>query len=120
MNKQTEERVAQMSFASIYPLYLQKVQRKGRSKGELDKVLCWLTGHSPESLELCYSDVLLTLEAFFAESPKLNPKMYLLTGSICGYRLQELGEGLMRRVRCMDKLVDDLAKGRSLERILPA
>lgn len=109
-----------MSFASIYPLYLQKIERKGRSKSELDSVLCWLTGYNLESLAQCCANELLTLEDFFAESPQLNPQMYLLTGSVCGHRLQDLGEGLMRWVRCMDKLVDDLAKGRKLERILPA
>lgn len=120
MNKSSEERIAQMCFATIYPLYLQKVQRKGRTKDELDSVLCWLTGHTLDSLELCCADTSLTLADFFAQSPGLNSKMLLIKGSICGYRLQELGVGLLRQVRCMDKLVDDLAKGRILERILPA
>lgn len=110
MNIQQEERVARMTWATIYPLYLQKVARKGHSQEELDEVLCWLTGHAPDSLRQCVADEAMTLSDFFASCPQLNPEMYLIGGSICGHRLQDLGDGLMRRVRCMDKLVDNLAK----------
>jgi hypothetical protein len=110
-------RVYKMSFASIYPLYIQKVQRKGRTKAELDEVIRWLTGYSQKQLESqIKKDV--DLERFFDEATKLNPNRQLITGLICGIRVEEIKEPLMQLIRYMDKLVDELAKGRKMEKIL--
>ena len=102
-----------MPFAKVYPLYVQKVERKGRTKKELDEVLCWLTGYTPKSLKeqiKAKSD----LETFFDQAPKLNPNARKITGTICGVRIEEIEDPLMRKLRTMDKLVDELAKGRPL------
>lgn len=111
------ERVYNMAFSSVYPLLLAKVERKGRSKAELDEVIFWLTGYDGDGLEgqlaknASYRD-------FFAEAPALNPKARLITGLICGYRVEEITDALMQKVRWLDKLVDELAKGRKMEKIL--
>lgn len=111
------ERVYRMAFSSVYPLLLQKVERKGRSKAELDEVICWLTGYDGKGLaeqlarNASYRD-------FFAAAPALNPKARLITGLICGYRVEEIEDELMQQVRWLDKLVDELAKGRRMEKIL--
>ncbi|HWQ03010.1 MAG TPA: DUF2200 domain-containing protein [Candidatus Nitrosotenuis sp.] len=105
-----------MSFASIYPLYVQKVERKGRTRKELDTVLTWLTGYSKPELQKIIKKG-ISLEQFFAGS-KLNPNASLITGTICGYRVEDITDPLMQKIRYMDKLVDELAKGRPLEKIL--
>lgn len=114
--KTNNTRVYKMSFAGVYPLYVQKVERKGRTKEELDTVLCWLTGYTEKTLQK-QIDKKVDLETFFAEA-KLNPNASKITGVICGYRIEDIEEPLMKKIRYMDKLVDELAKGRKMEKIL--
>lgn len=104
-------------FSSVYPLYVQKVEKKGRSKEELDKVIFWLTGYNKQSLQK-QIDKKSDLETFFAEAPKMNSNASKITGVICGYRIEDIKEPLMQKIRYMDKLVDELAKGRAMEKIL--
>lgn len=112
----TIDRLRAMTFASIYPLYVKKVERKGRIKAEVDEVLCWLTGYSRAELEqLANSDA--TLEQFF-ESATMNQNADKITGVICGYRVEEIADPLHKKVRQMDKLVDELARGKAMEKIL--
>ena len=111
------DRVFKMSFASVYPLYVRKAEKKGRKKDEVDRVICWLTGYSPKTLAEQVergSD----LETFFREAPALHPNAPKITGVICGVRIEEIEDPLMRNIRYMDKLVDELAKGRPMEKIL--
>lgn len=110
-------KVFSMAFARIYPLYITKVERKGRTKEEVDEVIRWLTGYSQKQLELQIEKE-NTLETFFAEAPKMNPARSLITGVICGVRLEEIENPLMREIRYLDKLIDELAKGRPMEKIL--
>ncbi len=110
-------RIAKMSFASVYPLYVQKVERKGRTKKELDEVLRWLTGYTQKQLE-SHIEKSTDFETLFAKASKLNPMREMITGMICGVRIEEIKNPLMRELRYMDKLVDELAKGRSMEKIL--
>lgn len=112
-----KHRVFRISFASVYPLYVQKAEKKGRSKSEVDEVICWLTGYSPNRLAKQInrrSD----LETFFREAPALHSNASKITGVICGVRIEEIEDPLMRNIRYMDKLVDELAKGRPMEKIL--
>ena len=105
-----------MAFSRVYPLYITKVEKKGRTKAELDAVICWLTGFSPEELqEQINTDA--TFTEFF-ERARLNPNAGLITGVICGMRVEEIEDPLMQKIRYMDKLVDELAKGRAIEKIL--
>ena len=105
-----------MSFTSVYPMYVNKVEKKGRTKKELQQVIEWLTGFSPDKQqELIKKDV--SFETFF-EKAKLNPNAHLITGVICGYRIEEIENPLTKKVRYLDKLVDELAKGRKMEKIL--
>ncbi len=106
-----------MSFASIYPLYLKKVERKGHTKEELDTVIYWLTGYNEQTLQK-QIDTKTDLETFFAQAPQLNENAPKITGMICGYRIEEIEDPLMRKIRYMDKLVDEVAKGRAMEKIL--
>ena len=113
----TKPRIYSMSFASVYPLYVAKAERKGRTKAEVDQIILWLTGYSAEGLDgqiAATSD----LEAFFAEAPELNPARRDIRGTVCGVRVEEMAEPLMREIRYLDKLIDELAKGRPMERIL--
>ena len=115
MSKQ-DERIAHMTFASVYPMYVAKVEKKGRTKKELHQVIEWLTGFDTKKLkELIKAKV--TFETFFRKA-SLNPNARLITGIICGYRVEEIKEPLTRQVRYLDKLVDELAKGRTMEKIL--
>ncbi len=107
-----------MTFASIYPLYLAKVEKKGRTKKELHQVIKWLTGYDGKKLKSLIDDE-VTFETFFQKC-KLNPNAHLITGVICGYRVEELENPLIQKVRYLDKLVDELAKGRKMEKILRA
>ncbi len=112
-----EHRVFKMSFASVYPLYVQKAEKKGRTKKEVDEVICWLTGYNPHRL----ADQIKRgkdFEAFFREAPALHPNASKITGVICGVRIEEIEDPLMRNIRYLDKLVDELAKGRPMEKIL--
>lgn len=111
-----DERIAAMTFGSIYPHYLSKIEKKGRTKEELQEVIGWLTGFNEHDLQnLIKKEV--TFEQFFEEAT-LNPKAHLITGSICGYRVEEIENPLTQRVRYLDKLVDELAKGHTLEKIM--
>jgi hypothetical protein len=112
-----KHRVYSISVASVYPHYIAKAEKKGRTKAEVDEIICWLTGHSQETLdeELAKKT---TFEDFFGHAPKLNPSRSLITGVICGYRVEEIQEPLMRELRYLDKLIDELAKGRPMEKIL--
>ena len=110
-------RVFAYSFASIYKLYIQKVEKKGRSKEELDEVICWLTGYNKKTLQQ-QIDKNNDLETFFDQAPQLNPNVSMITGMICGYRVEEIENKLMQKIRYMDKLVDELAKGRKMDKIL--
>lgn len=110
------QRVAKMSFASVYPMYVAKVEKKGRTKEELHQVIEWLTGFDNKKLqELIKENV--NFETFFQRAT-LNPNAHLITGVICGYRIEEIEDPLMRKVRYLDKLIDELAKGRKMEKIL--
>jgi hypothetical protein len=109
-------RMAKMTFATVYPLYLAKVEKKGRTKAELDTVIEWLTGFNNKKLQQLVKDK-VTFETFF-EQASLNPDAKLITGMICGYRIEEIENPLTRQVRYLDKLVDELAKGRKMEKIL--
>ena len=110
-------RVYGMSVAKVYPLYVTKVEKKGRTKAELDEVICWLTGHDPASLERVLAES-QDFQRFFAEAPRLNPAREQVTGVICGVRIEEIAEPLMREIRILDKLVDELAKGRPMAKVL--
>ena len=110
------QRIKNMSFAGVYPLYLEKVVRKGRTRDELHRVIEWLTGFDNEKLQELIEKK-ATFETFFADA-LLNPNAHLITGLICGYRVEEIDNPLTRRVRYLDKLVDELAKGRKMEKIL--
>lgn len=113
----TSHRIYSISFTSIYPLYITKVEKKGRTKAELDEVIYWLTGYTQTSLNEQLEKG-TTLEAFFAEAPKMNPARRLITGVICGVRVEEIKEPLMQEIRYLDKLVDELARGKAMEKIL--
>jgi hypothetical protein len=114
-----KHRVFKMSFASVYPLYVQKAEKKGRTKAEVEEVICWLTGYTRQALAE-QIERKTDLEAFFREAPALNPNAGTITGVICGVRIEEIGDPTMRRIRYMDKLVDELARGRSMDKILRA
>jgi hypothetical protein len=115
--KRSNERVYAITLASVYPLYLSKVEKKGRSKAELDEVIRWLTGHTQKSLDK-ELEAKTSFEGFFNGAPKLNPARSLITGVICGMRVEEIEEPMMRDIRYLDKLVDELAKGKAMEKIL--
>lgn len=110
-------RVFKMSFAGVYPHYIEKVEKKGRTKAELETVICWLTGYDQKMLQQ-QIDKKCDLETFFAEAPQINPNVSKITGLICGYRVEEIEDKLMQKIRYMDKLVDELAKGKAMEKIL--
>jgi hypothetical protein len=112
-------RIFTMPFSTVYPLYLQKAERKGRTKEEVDQIIYWLTGY--DEAGLCASlESGATMQAFFADAPKMNPKRELITGLICGYRVEEIEDPLMKQIRYLDKLIDELAKGKTMEKILRA
>jgi hypothetical protein len=106
-----------MPFARVYPLYVQKAERKGRTKAEVDTIICWLTGYDPQTLKK-QIDKEVDFEIFFAQAPQLNPHASKITGVICGYRVEEIEEPLMQKIRYLDKLIDELAKGKTMEKIL--
>ncbi|MEV0890035.1 DUF2200 domain-containing protein [Promicromonospora sp. MEB111] len=111
------DRIFAMSFASIYPLYVQKVERKGHTTAELDQVLSWLTGYDDAGLRQAI-DSGVDLETFFAQAPAMNPNVSLIKGVICGYRVEDIEDPLMQQIRYMDKLVDELARGKKMTSIL--
>ena len=111
-----DERIARMTFASVYPLYVAKVEKKGRTKEELNQVIEWLTGFNEKKLNECIEQK-ITFETFF-KNATMNPNVHLITGVICGYRVEEITNPLTQQVRYLDKLVDELAKGRKMEKVL--
>ena len=112
-----DHRIYRMSFASIYPLYIAKVERKGRTREQVDQVILWLTGYTREQFEAQLANR-ADVRTFFAEAPAMNPARTLITGLICGIRVENIEQPLMREVRYMDKLIDELAKGKAMEKIL--
>jgi hypothetical protein len=112
-----KHRIYTMAFASVYPHYVTKAERKGRTKQEVDAIIAWLTGYDAAGLKAVLEDR-TDFETFFAEAPRLNPNRELITGVICGVRVEEIEEPLMREIRYLDKLIDELAKGKTMEKIL--
>ena len=112
-----KHRVFKMSFASVYPHYVAKAEKKGRTKKDVDQVICWLTGYSPPALAKQIKEK-TDFETFFAEAPAFHPNASKITGVVCGVRIEEIEDPLMRKIRYLDKLVDELAKGRPMEKIL--
>ena len=110
-------RIYRMKFSSIYPMYVQKVERKQRTREEVDRIICWLTGYGQAELER-QIERQVDFETFFDEAPSFNPNASLITGVVCGVRVEDVEDPLMRKVRYLDKLVDELAKGKALDRIL--
>ncbi len=104
-------------FATVYPFYVQKAERKGRTKAEVDTVIYWLTGYNEQTFQK-QLDEMVDFETFFAQAPMINPNVSKITGLICGYRVEEIEDELMRNIRYLDKLIDELAKGKSMEKIL--
>lgn len=112
-----KHRIFTTSFASVYPYYIAKAEKKGRTKLELDTIICWLTGYTPQALQK-QIDTKVDFETFFAKAPQLHPNVTKITGVICGYRVEEIQDPLMQKIRYLDKLVDELAKGKTMEKIL--
>lgn len=110
-------RVYKMSFASVYPHYIQKAEKKGRTKQEVDEIIFWLTGYNEKSLQQII-DNKTDFETFFAKAPQINPNVSKITGVICGYRVEEIEDKLMQQIRYLDKLIDELAKGKAMDKIL--
>ena len=110
-------RVFKMSFASVYSHYIQKAEKKGRTKAEVDAIIFWLTGYNEQTLQQ-QIDKKSDFETFFAQAPQINPNVSKITGVICGYRVEEIEDKLMQKIRYLDKLIDELAKGKTLEKIL--
>jgi len=113
----TNSRVFAMAFSKVYPLLVQKAQRKGRSQAEVDAAICWLTGYDEKGLN-AQIDREASLETFFSEAPQINPKAQKITGVVCGVRVEAIEDPLMQKIRWLDKLVDELAKGRPMEKVL--
>ena len=111
------QRVYRMSFATVYPLYIKKAEKKGRTKAEVDEVIFWLTGYNDQTLQK-ELEAKTDFENFFANAPALNPNVSKITGVICGYRVEEIKDPLIQKVRYLDKLIDELAKGKSMDKIL--
>ncbi|SDO02791.1 DUF2200 domain-containing protein [Halobacillus aidingensis] len=113
----TKHKIYTMSFASVYPHYVKKAEKKGRTKTEVDEIIRWLTGYSQEELEV-HLEKKTDFETFFAEAPELNPSRAMIKGVICGVRVEDIEEPTMQEIRYMDKLIDELAKGKAMEKIL--
>jgi hypothetical protein len=112
-----KSRVYAMSFARVYPLYIQKAERKGRTKAEVDEIIFWLTGHTAASLKKVL-DAQIDLKTFYTKAPRFQPKAKLITGTVCGVRVEEVEDKVMRKMRYLDKLIDELAHGKAMEMIL--
>lgn len=112
-----KSRIFKMPFSSIYPLYIQKAEKKGRTKKEVDEIIFWLTGYDEHSLQQQITKE-TDLETFFKQAPHINPNALLIKGVICGYRVEEIEDDLMRQIRYLDKLIDELAKGKAMQKIL--
>ena len=113
----TKPRIYTMTFAGVYPLYIKKAERKGRTKKEVDEIVFWLTGHTEKSLQKVI-DAKTDFESFFAEAPRFQPNASLIKGVVCGIRVEEVEDETIRKVRYLDKLIDELAKGKAMEKIL--
>ena len=114
-----EHRIFSTKFSSVYPLYVQKAERKGRTKAEVDRIVSWLTGYGERDLQrLLQKEV--DFRTFFAEAPAIHPNTALITGVVCGVRVEEVADPLMQKIRYLDKLIDELAKGKAMEKILRA
>ncbi len=112
-----QHKIFQMAFSRVYPMYVQKAEKKGRTKEEVDTVICWLTGYDEDGLQT-QIDKGVDFETFFTEAPQINPNAHKIKGVVCGVRVEEIADPLMQKIRWLDKLVDELAKGKSLEKIL--
>jgi hypothetical protein len=110
-------RIFTMSFGSVYPLYVQKAAKKGRTKDEVDEIITWLTGYSGKQLQRAV-DARVDFETFFAKAPRMNPNLGLITGVVCGVRVEDITDPLMQKIRYLDKLIDELARGKKMESIL--
>lgn len=110
-------KIFKMPFSRVYPLYIQKAEKKGRTKEEVDQIIFWLTGYNKEAFEN-QLDRNVDFEIFFAEAPMINPNVTLIKGSICGYKVEEITDPLMKNIRYLDKLIDELSKGKVMEKIL--
>ncbi|SQG05932.1 Uncharacterized protein conserved in bacteria [Elizabethkingia meningoseptica] len=115
--KSNYERVYKMSFAGVYPHYVQKAEKKGRTKAEVDEIIFWLTGYNEKTLQQ-HLEEKTDFETFFKQAPQINPNVSKITGVICGYRVEEIEDPLMQQIRYLDKLIDELAKGKAMEKIL--
>ena len=113
----SKHRIFKTKFSSVYPHYVQKAERKGRTKEEVDEIICWLTGYDPASLQQ-QIDKGKDFETFFAEAPAMHPNRSLIKGVVCGIRVEEIEDPLMREIRYLDKLIDELARGKAMEKIL--
>jgi hypothetical protein len=113
----TKPRIYTMSFARVYPLYVAKAERRGRSRAEVDEIIRWLTGYSQEALA-AQLEAQVDVETFLAQAPRLNPARVLIRGTVCGVRVEDLSESPMKEIRYMDKLIDELAKGKAMDKIL--
>jgi len=113
----TKHNIYKMSFAKVYPHYVAKAEKKGRTKEEVDEIIRWLTGYSQEELKAQLKKQ-TDFETFFAEAPQLNPSRFLIKGVVCGVRIEDIEEPTMREIRYLDKLIDELAKGKSMDKIL--
>lgn len=113
----TEHRIYTMSFASVYPHYVTKAERKGRTREEVDEIIIWLTGYSAEQLQAVLDEE-VDFRTFFAQAPALNPSRSLITGVICGVRVEDIEDPLMREIRYLDKLIDELARGKAMQKVL--
>lgn len=113
----SKPRIFTMSFSSIYPLYIQKAEKKGKTKKEVNEIIFWLTGYDEKSLQQQIINE-VDLETFFKQAPQINPNASLIKGVICGYRVEEIEDELMQQIRYLDKLIDELAKGKKMEKIL--
>lgn len=112
-----KHRIFTTEFARVYPLYVQKAERKARTKAEVDQIICWLTGYSQAELEKQLKQQ-IDFEIFFAQAPAIHPHASLIKGVVCGVRVEEVEDPLMQKIRCLDKLIDELAKGKAMEKIL--
>jgi hypothetical protein len=119
MKPDKNARIYAMAFASVYPLYLQKAEKKGRTKAEVDEVITWLTGYTAKQLQKAI-DTKVSFETFFADAPRLNPNVKLIKGVVCGVSIEDIEEPLMKKIRYLDKLVDELANGKKMASILRA
>ena len=117
MNNKSNNRVFGMKFANVYPLYIQKAERKNRSKDEVDQIICWLTGYNLSSVQQQIEQE-HDFETFFAQAPAIHPNSSLIKGVVCGVRVEEIEDPLMQKIRYLDKLIDELAKGKAMDKIL--